>query len=270
MKENTIEKPVSFKQFAKDKKVTIRRVARSGWDSAIKYNMSRKSFVTLSCSKDFGVYNTGLTEDERKALEAVMYKKPDELNPYSSFWDKWNYKFEGTEQVLNLLSPNDYLIYKVLMQHPRVAKKEDEVTKSTELVFFDTEMDFTLKEIAMKKKDTAFTKFKSMSNEQINNAYLIQSNGMSTTDTDKAKVLLYQLLEEDVDKFLDLVGSNTFEEKAIALRAYRSGIINKVSGLFFYGEVALGKTIDEVAEFLANNVNNEIKVEIFLKLENNK
>lgn len=260
----------NFTNLSKNKTVKVRRKSRSGWDSAVRADMYKKTQLCLSCSKLHGVYNTGLSEEERLILEKTMFENPDTYSVYSNFWDKWIFKILGTEETLHLNNPKDYLTYKVLSVHPRVAKKEEDITAETELVLFDEEAEMNAKQLKFQSKQKAYERLSKMSTEEIKNAGLILTNGMGNSDIEVTRLLLNEKLEDDVEGFLAFVNSAVFEDLALAHNLYRKGILQRSSGLLFFGDTSLGKTFEDAAHYLVNPLNNEKKAEMLIKLENSK
>ena len=267
-----MEKTLTFRDFKQEKIVEISRRFKSSWKSAKDHNDSlfKNTTITLSCSIKNGVFNTGLTVEEEKVLEDLLLLKPGELSAYSKYWNNWNYKFKGRSQKLNLENPIDYMNYKVLMAHPRVAQKEEEIREETDLIVFDREGEIVIKRKSLNDKAKAFKLYEGLSEDKINNCMVIITNGMTTSNIETNKVLLMEYLENSPVKFIDMVESIIFEDLALAYKLAKRNIIQKSGGYFFYAEHNLGTTFEECANYLKNPLNNDPKTEMMIKLEASK
>jgi hypothetical protein len=204
------------------------------------------SAVTLCADFDSALklVNTGLTEEEQVFLEKALGLQEGGLNNYPTnpFWESYFIKLQFNTEVLNLESPIDYLKYKVLLASDKVANSEDEILPSSLYYIEDVEDASEKLSSRAEQKVEAVDKFNSLSEDDRARVFKIYGYKTDGNTTKFIKGKLFELLEENPAKFLQITSKpkERIVMEAFILDLKNNGVIREVQGSFFDQDVPLG------------------------------
>lgn len=196
-----------------------------------------------------GNYKNCLTNNEKDFLEYALSLEPNALSIYKkndNFWDSGEGNAEitlGKEDVfLDLSSPHDYIIYKMLLansdyicpslkeleNNPKASYQYVLVNENDEARIADNEMGVTAKCYMM------YGKYQDDANTLRTLIEILENKNID--DNTQIEFLRQQINNEiklDPKRFLGVVSDEYFETKVIIRRAAKNGIISK-RGTFYY------------------------------------
>ena len=232
-----------------------------------KYDNCADKFVP-ALDRVTGMLRTGLTKKDETELEAELQLNVGDLATTSAFWNTFVIIIPEDGLKLNINNPMDKLKYMVLKADPEIATDMSEIGASA-----DAQYKMYTEGEAAKSKNTkrniianAYAKFAVMSPDEIVEAlYMFGKNG-DTVDPEVCRNTLGDVLEKDPEKFLDILGDVNFKDKVFIIRSIRAGILRKTTlgkGFdmpIYFGDIYLGKGLDEVIQFLLDKENQNVYV----------
>lgn len=240
-----------------------------------------------------------LTEEELKFFEdrdksGLTFEKGD-LNPHSKKWSKkgknsggfswWEVspdsKIKVADQPIkfNLSKPMDYIRYKILIKNTDyiAADKDDLRLKPSYLYVFEEENDSARADASIvDRKIQAYAKLAEFSTDLDRMVDLCTVLGLKVTKTSEKSFLikaLGQQIEDNVQKFLDSVIDEYYDEKILIGKLIKSRLINRRGSSYFLtngdpmcerGEVP---NLENACIFLKADENQEIRLALEAKLK---
>lgn len=226
-----------------------------------------------------------LTKEEKKYLEHIMGVQPGYLSVYKAtdnFWKKVAIPLRGrTNVVLNLASPNDYIIYKVLLANKidicpntETLKERPKATYRYVLVREDEEVlhDNTRMSNSMK----ASMLLGSFRNDYKKLKYVVTViSGRSVSEGTKLEFLqnkAFEYMSENPTLFIKIADDPYFDTKVMLIECVEKGIIRNREGYYYYDGKALSHdnadpTLDVAANYINLPSNQEIKFSLEAKLK---
>jgi hypothetical protein len=230
-----------------------------------------------NCKHQIGTYftrtgkrYTGLEKEDQERIELALSYEPGYLNANSSFWDNFAVTLGSNQEevILNTEDPFDEFRYKFLKGHKRVANGYNDRKPGTDYILIEEQA--TAEEINKKAqvKIKATIEYQKMSIEDMRKALRLYGFKTDTLSREVIESTLYQLLEEDPDRFNTIWTNNKDKEIHFLLEeAVAQNIIRKSKTTYKYGTDPLGFTLEDAIDYLKNPANNDIRVSIQSQLD---
>lgn len=226
-----------------------------------------------------------LTHEEKEYFEdkrrSGLHFGPGDLDhtrPFDdNFWVGFRVRLTKTPKKLDLKDPMQYLQYKVLLlQSDEVAPSGNRKYEKPTFRFAIQDPDYedrSKSERADAKAD-AYEEFGAMRGSSKKLADFLKVAGKrppSDATHEWLKAQVSSFLEDDPGHFLEIIEDKDFETKLLIEEARDEGVILKNrSGYKMAGGDELGRTIDEVIDFLDSDRNSDIRHQILAKVKKEK
>lgn len=242
--------------------VTIKPIKRPTWNGFMRFKNTKDS---LSPMHDYtGTIVTGLTKEEQDRLGVVLQK---DLSPASTFWYEYRVIMIDKDKVLNLENPEHELAYLFLKGDKRVANSQEEYDKGefpyARYVIYDEEKAAVEKNKEFTVKRKATTEFNKLSIDQMIDILKLYPGYINLTSVkpDVVESTLFELLEKDPAKFLNLSGDKKLDMKVFLKNLVNEKILRKNRTAFYYGEDILGHDEESAITFLEDPKHQSLKIE---------
>lgn len=228
-----------------------------------------------------GVVQTGLTEDEARALEAEMGFPPMKLSPHSDFWEDFKYYCRVPKDGIKLVlerSGLEKLQYAYLKANSRVALSSVEASESgmKEFTMTSIETEAKIDSSKIQVKLAAMKALASMTlEEQIEFLSIYEEGRHKVTKASSADLVLStigNIVEEKPAKFLDLIQDENYRTMLFLQECLQIGAIRKQGYTYIVygtGEL-LGKTYHETINNLQKPEYNEMVISLKTKVQLSK
>lgn len=246
-----------------------------GHDGEIRYTHCA-DFLAVPINMKSGEMMTGLTEEEERTLEEELLLPPKTLSRYNkSFWGEYKQmiRIDKHGLILDLSKPWDYIKYKNLSVHPRVAQSEASKLDSPEFEYVITsvEAEAKFKNQIHKIKKAAYTKFDKMTISDKKN--LLKLYGHVIDDSFSEEMVdskLYTYIEEDPQLMLDKLEDPDFKMKVFISDAIQVHALKKSGSKYMIngGEI-IGLSLQETIGYLSNPANQDVYISLKAQVEVN-
>lgn len=247
-----------------------------GHDGEIRYT-NCADFLAVPINMRSGEMMTGLTEKEERSLEEELLLPPKTLSRYNkTFWGEYKQmiKIDKNGIELDLSKPWDYIRYKNLLVHPKVAKNEAEKFDNPEYeyVLTSVESEAKFKNQFNRVKQTAYVRFDKLNMNDKRN--VLKLYGHRTDESHSEEVInskLFEKIEESPATFIERLDDPDFKMKVfiddcLQIKALvRSGAKYMITG----GEV-IGMGLSEVIDYLNQPLNQDVYISLKSQLELSK
>ena len=227
-------------------------------------------------NKTNGMLRTGLTKEEANLIESEMGYDKGYLSPNGEYWKMFQIVIPDVGLTLDLDSDdikktqdfNTFIQYKALMNCPLVAKDINEAKTNglAEYVITTDRAEAESKNSRRQVITDAFATYAKMTNTTIQEALYMFGKSPEGMDPEVCKDELGQIVENDPKRFLSVVGDPNFKDKIWVIKLIRGGILKK-SGVgvgfdmtIMFGDIILGKGLDEVIAFIKDKENQNIYI----------
>ena len=235
---------------------------------------------------DKGRMQNILTNDEKEGLEHLMGR---DLSIYGDFWK--SYRKGGmfpialgkTDVTLNLLVPENYIIWKVLLNTRLVANSTDQLKNewraSYKYVMVKENEGAKVEEDRINDKAEAYGFYSSLANSPDSLRYILRKLGKHTHSGQDLGFLRKEVgvaIEKPGDRavMLKMKEDKLFTEKILLEEAFSLGVIDRISDQYFTKEnESIAGTGEEptehnAARFLGSPVGQEMKLAIAARVKN--
>lgn len=295
------------REFALPKKIVTLRPLTEKTPGMVKDTNHVASFLLPNCDRIYctprikgsSELDFPLTEEELKFFEnkeksGLTFELGD-LSPYSKKWSKrkksdggycwWEVSPDAKIRVgdqpiqFNLSKPMDYIKYKILLKNTdHIAANRDELKlKPTYLYVFEEANDTArTKASTVDRKIQAYAKLTEFSTDLSRMIDLCSVLGLKVSDASEKSFLiaaLGQQIEDNVQKFLDAVIDEYYDEKILIGKFIKNRLINRKGSSYFLlngdpmcerGEIP---TLENACIFLQANENQEIRLTLEAKMK---
>ena len=255
-------------------KIVPRTQKEYTWSGFVRYQKC-KDYIAPKWDKT-GTMVTGLTIEEEKEFEELLRKPAGELSKYSPFWHDYHVIMTDKDKVLDLNKPEDLLAYKFLLADPYIANSWHELQEGlwpdAKYVITDDLADAQIKNEEYDLKIKANLLFSKLSINQMTQILKLYSGNinMENVPADLVKQRLFEAMEKDVEKFIQLVEDKTLETKLMINQLVALKELRKNRSAYYYGDDLLGHDLDSTAAFIDNPENQGLKIAFKQKLESRK
>src|SRR3990167_3492604 len=234
-----------------------------------------------------------LTEEERtffenKSKSGLSFEQGD-LSAHCKKWGErknktwWEtkdaqVKLAKDDVTFDLSSPMDYIAYKICLKSKKVARSRDDLKLSPEFryVFEEEQSETRTKATKVEKKTAAYAHLANLNKDQGRMVDLCTVLGKRVTpnqDIAFLKVVLGDLIEDSVDKFLDAIEDEYFDEKVLIGKLLRNRLIDRKGNSYFLksgegmADKGLVPYLENAYHFLKNAENQEIRLTLTAKIK---
>lgn len=232
-----------------------------------------------------GLVNTGLTEEEARALESALNYTPKSLHPNNMktkvqngefSWAHFSIKIPKEGLVINAdRSARDKLYLKVLQAGSKVAKSSAELASDPmkyELVLVSEESEKKAKhsDVALKRK--AFSKFSEMTIQDMVDFLDVYEEGMYKVGLESTPEFIEgevgKIVDSKPQSYLDTVESSYYKTMVFLFKCLRANLIYKqgTKYMLIEGDV-LGESLLEAVKNLESDDYNNVKLSLMTKLQ---
>ena len=243
--------------------VILRPLGKNAWSGLVRY---RNCFDTLApyFTRSGRIY-TGLTEED---AERLGKKLGHNLAPSSEFWVNWSgIRVGGKDLYLNTDDPMDELRYLFLKNHKEVASSIFEHKASARYVLINKEEEAKKANVYNKAKRRAGREFDKLSPEDMRKCLRLYGNNATTMGNEQVENVLYDLVDGNPQKFLDMwVDNKNREIEYIIESAVSKNVLRKTKNVYRYGSDVIGHSLQDVVDYLSDPKNQDLKLAIMAEI----
>lgn len=206
---------------------------------------------------------TGLDLEDTERLGKLLGK---DLASNSDFWKTFNVVItSNTDYVLHDVAsdPWEELIYKFLKNHKNVSNGYRDRKPNTEYVLISEEDSAKVINKEAKVKVNAIKAFSNMTPDEMRKALRLFGYSASDSSNEIVESTLYQLIEDNPAKFLELWVENKNKEYQFLIEeAVANNILRKNKTTYKYGTDVVGNTLEDAIDYLKNPANSDLYLSI--------
>ncbi|MFT7118790.1 MAG: hypothetical protein ACI9LF_001172 [Flavobacteriales bacterium] len=278
-----------------NKVVYVKPIKGRSWlpiDHAASFLFGESSIEYVVPRDSRGVLVDPLTPEERDFFESRKQSGMDfEIGDLSvhrkkeNYWHKFVVKLDSRQTKLDLSKPVDYMRYKVLLTNKKFicpSADKESVDRKLSYKFCIAEEGEEIRRKSsgldsMKEAFLFFNKMSSSNDDMIDflNQYKLRNTKFKKSIPKDAKDTFLKseigdIITNDISTFLDITNDPYYEDKKLVVNGLSAGAIELVGRSYQTPEsVFLGDNTNEVVKYLNNKMNNEIKLQILGRIENN-
>ena len=244
--------------------VILRLLGRRSW-SGIQGNYRHcKDSIRPYFTRSGRIY-TGLTEEDSERLGKILGY---DLTQGSEFWVNWpGIKSGGKDMYFNTDDPMDELRYLFLKNHKRVANSIFEHKATAEYVLINKEEEAKQGNVFNKTKRRASREFDKLSAEDVRKCLRLYGQNASTMGNEQAENVLFELVDGNPQKFLELwVDNKSRETEYIIESAVSKNVLRKTKNVYRYGSDIIGHSLQDVVDYLSDPKNHDLKLAILSEI----
>ena len=282
MKEEAIVSPL------RDEIIYVRPIKRnSGWLSKINENHDG-AFLYTGCHLTFKglVYNPDtllkvdpLTAEERAYFESpeggLGFKKGDlDINKREdNFWTNFLIQFDKFGGKFDLSVPIEYIKWKFALSYSNVFAKSKEDAKKSLLYKFYMEVEGEIRDEINNKaemKENAYlegAKLKKSAERMRDFLFVYGKRVGESTTIDTLKSEVNKIIENEPQRFLDIITHSDFDITALLHKSVSVGIVIKSKHKYSLpGGDIIGHTTEQAVDYLKDKNNSDIKLSLKAQL----
>lgn len=260
-----------MKDIFETKTITIKPVARPKFSGQSAYSNTKTSLEGAQLGK--GGYKTGLTKEEEKEFEKLLNLPSGTLSKSSKYW----------ATVLNLSLPNDkaytftidsledYIKYKVILNHSGIANSENTITPASDFYIEDIEARAKVEEKTINYKMEANEIFTQMTGEERKGFLkLYGKKGVNNMSDIVIKTQLYKEVENDPQRFILLYRNPDIKDRIEIEEMLESGVLTKKGQYYSYENEVIGNSVEACIAFFKDYKNQSLKIAMKANIQKNK
>lgn len=236
-----------------------------------------------------GNYKNCLTNNEKRFLEAALGLEDNALSIYNktnNFWDSGDGNAELTlskeDYQLDLNSPHDYIIYKMLLANsdyicPSLRELQNNPKASYQYVLVNENDEARIADDEMTVAQKCYLLFGKYSDDADTLRTLLEMVQNRTIDDNTKIEFLRQQVHNEIKMnpklFLSVINDEYLDAKVVIRRAAKNGIVSKRGSFYYLTEdnSALCEghedpTLDNAARYVTNPKRNDLYIKIQAKL----
>lgn len=221
-------------------------------------------------------------EEESKYLPAVVGvspTSPDFSSQCSTFWKELSLKIPSEGYVLDISTRDGepinllhMIYYKWAKAHPMVADTSEQMRaeESKRFYIYDPEREMAKESHKAKTSMKAYKEFIRLSEEADQMRSIIRmmsNNNPDTMNSDQLTVQVKHLVEASPDEFLKLAMDKDLSLRSELATMVSNNVVNKIGGQYLYMDVTVGETEEQAVNYLKNQKNSKVLVEMRAKLQ---
>lgn len=209
----------------------------------------------------FGAPVTGLnSKAEELEMEEKLGLEKGSLAKTSAFWDDYYVLMEDKTIELDTSVPEHELMYKFLKAQKKVAKNKAELRTNAGAVYvlFSDEEEAKIENVKFKSKALAYALVNEMSPADMRQVLLFYGKGTNSALDETVANIIYQEVDRDPSRFVDIVQDPALKNKAFILECVRYGVLTKRGSGFALGEDQLAPDMETMVEYLNKKDNQQM------------
>jgi hypothetical protein len=260
--------------------VEVRPIEKDTWHGKNgAENFTRPQVISCAVNAHTGLYDTGLSEEDRKRLEkATGFDLSDNYNPNEkhSFWSKpiSEVKLEWGSNIFNIERPLDEIKVKMLKASDLVANSMQDYNEGKyplALFVITDEQEQTVVKAAKAaiKRNAIIEASKLSTDKKIEAVYILLGQNVRGNSNDYIDLKVDEAIDKaGPEAFLNLISregaKNTIQ--AFILEATDKGILTRTGTSYSYMDIHLGGDIEDAISFFENKKNQPLRIQIMEKL----
>lgn len=248
-------------------KIVVKSLNKTNWAGMHRYH---KCHDTIVAKETRSGYVTGLEESEEVELEKLLGLKKGDLARHSDYWKEYAVTLTDKDLVLDMGNPRDIVDLGLLQADPRVCNSVNEKHKwpKAEYEIYDAEEDAKNENAAISDEARAIADFVALTPaEQRNYLKLLGKAAGSMSDV-LVKNELFKVAKNDYKAFNAITDSPNYKTRVLLYDLISAGVVKIKGGYYIYDEVQLGQGERTACEFLDDNQNQELRINLAGKLSN--
>lgn len=216
---------------------------------------------------------TGLTKEDEYWLETELLMPEGTLSKYNTeFWGDYANAIKISREGLEIMpfdNPKDYIVYKNLLVHPRVAiseayrnlPKNENSTINTDYVMTSVEQEAVVKTNKLKVKKDAYRLLEALDVETMRNMYKICTGKTIGIDasTNVIESMIMEYIETNPAKFIESYKDDDRALKMFVNNAMEcKALVKKGQAIYINGGERIGMNINDTVEYLKNIDNTSV------------
>ena len=216
---------------------------------------------------------TGLTKEEENWLEQELLMPGGTLSKYNlDYWGDYANAIKIPKEGIEIMpydNPKDYIIFKNLTVHPRVAlseamkglPKNENSTITTDYVMTSLEQEAAIKTTKFKIKKDAYRLLDTLDVETMRNMYKICTGKTIGIDASTSIIesMIMEFIESNPQKFLEAYKDDDRALKMFINNALEcKAIVKKGQSIYLNGGERIGINIDDTISYLKNIDNTSV------------
>ena len=169
---------------------------------------------------------------------------------------------------LNLM---DFVRYKFALAHPYVVAEESELSASKKHQYYisDTRRELKEAKLGLDIRKNAYKEYIKLtdSSDRMNQVLFVYGFKPDTMKNEEKELQLEELLEDNPQYFMDVVGDKNLEMVALINQCLTNEVIRKVGNTILDGDVSLGDSMEEAVVFLKDKKNSNVLTSMKAKLK---
>jgi len=244
-------------------KIQIEPLNAKSWSNIHQYNNCHTDISTYFLKN--GSKYTGLSlEDEDRLGKRIR----EDLSPNSDYWNSFYIRMTAKTLELDISDPWDELKYLFLKSHKLVAPSLQDKKATAEYVIINEEAEASEKNRRSKVKRNASKAFDKLSAVEVGKALRLYGYKSSGVSNEQAEAKLYDVVEENPQKFLDIwVNNKNRDIQFVIESAISKNVMRKNKNAYMYGTEMIGHSIEDAMAFLNDPKNQEIKMVILNEID---
>ncbi len=247
--------------------VKIKPIKKTTWSGFIRYKNTKDHISPYY--NQWGSLETGLDKEDEERLGKLLKR---DLSPQSPFWNDYSVIMTDKDKELNILLPEQEVAYKLLLIHKRVCNSETERAKwpYADYILYNEETEAQVKNEAYSVKRKAVTAFNALSTDQMKDILKLYPGFVNSTESVSLSIVeakLFELMEKDPTKFLELVNDKKLDMKIFLKDLVANKILRKNKTSFYYGEDFLGHDEETTITYLDDPEHQSLKIDFKQQLE---
>lgn len=241
--------------------VRLSYIRKDPWSGISKY---------AGCANQIGSYwtraglrYTGLSDEIARTLETKLGYPVNHLAPYSEFWTTYAIRVPAEGIIIHTESPVHELMYHFVKNHKRVADGTNKVTNSTDYVLTNQNIEAEEANKRNKVKREAVAEYGKLSITDMRKAMRLLGEKSDSISQDLVESRLFDIIEKDPKKFLDIwVNNESKETDWLLTEAISKNVVRRNKNVYYYGTDIIGSSKADAIAFLDDKNNQEIRLVI--------
>lgn len=277
--EEVIVKSNTFKLPPRGTIVEVRPIERTKWHGKHgQESFQRPKKFQVLVDTNSMTYATGLTEEEIEVLN--KYVKHDLGNHFNQeephpFWDSPMalFKMENNTMFFDISYPLNYIKVKNMKASKYIANSMAEWEQglfpdATHVIFDESEQAEILASKVQKKQKAIIEAYGMTKDRKIEIILALDNKNMKGQSNNFIDVALDKLIEKDPEEFLrySSMSPDELTNYAIVLESLQKSVLRKDGHNIMYHESVLGMDEVEVAKYLLNPANQDLKIRLLSQI----
>lgn len=254
----------TLKGFDRNKKVTLKQIYNdplvklkkfSGAATSLFSGMDKNGNAATGLTENITIPGKPLQKGTRVQMEELLDLAPGTLKNTSKYWETYAIRIGSDPIELDLSDDTSLLKYLFLRGQSIVAEGRDELETNpyAEFILFSEEQEAANRVQGRSSRKKAYilsTELDIETKINVLNVYGIAADASKPNTIDDK---IDEKIEEDADKFLQLVKDDLLVYKSLVSKCLGNGILTMDGGTIMHNEVILGLDKDESAKAVSQN-----------------